>query len=246
MQPVADDLTLATVVGDMKWNPQTLRWEGNETALRDFESHVQSSARPALITHLTGSSIGGMASPTGFLTNGARIVGNMIFDPTKMCWINRYADEEADVFAGLDDEASDEDKDATWGKGRGGTIRALGVAPSNGTPLETVAGSPARSSLGSAKHRHSANFSESDDSESVATNASPGRMVRGASTSPIPDADEAMVDEFRKAEERHRNEIRGWYPRARRAAAAGFDDDDDDEPQRAYLFEIRALATRKY
>ncbi|RXK34850.1 hypothetical protein M231_07896 [Tremella mesenterica] len=40
------------VVGDMTWNPTTLRWEGNESVLRDFES-VSSSTRPALITHYT-------------------------------------------------------------------------------------------------------------------------------------------------------------------------------------------------
>src|ERR1700753_4214828 len=48
-------LTSPTVVGEMRWNPQSLRWEGNEQILRDFDSATGSSSRPALITQLTGS-----------------------------------------------------------------------------------------------------------------------------------------------------------------------------------------------
>jgi hypothetical protein len=62
----------------MRWNPQTLRWEGNDHVLRDFDMAVGTSTRPALITHITGSSIG---SPLGSFASGARIVGNMVFDP---------------------------------------------------------------------------------------------------------------------------------------------------------------------
>ncbi|CCO27370.1 Protein byr4 [Rhizoctonia solani AG-1 IB] len=74
----------AKTVGDMKWNPKTLRWEGNEHVLKEFDAHAAPS-RPALITHLTGSSIGGLMSPTGsMLASGARIVGNMLFDPVRI------------------------------------------------------------------------------------------------------------------------------------------------------------------
>jgi hypothetical protein len=237
----------------MKWNPTALRWEGNDSVLRDFDTHAH-SARPALITHLTGSSVGGIGSPTNFLTNGARIVGNMIFDPSKMCWINRYADDESDAFAGIDDE--DEDKDATWGKNRGGTIRALARsgAPSSGTPLETVAGSPARSATSRASHRHSASESDTESADAASIHelaTSPTRrrtLVRGASTSPVPGVDENMVEACRKAELRHRSEIRGWYPSRRKqiGIAVVGDVDEYTEPDRSYLFDIRTLATRKY
>jgi hypothetical protein len=52
----------------MKRNPTTLRWEGNDQVLRDFDTVVGTSTRPALITHLTGSSIG---SPVGSFAAGA-------------------------------------------------------------------------------------------------------------------------------------------------------------------------------
>ena len=156
----------------MRWNPATLRWEGNDSVLRGFESPVH-SARPALITHFTGSSsIGGLGSPTsGALSSGARVVGNMMFDPAKMCWINRFEDEE-DPFADMsDDEDEDEtDKDVTWGKKRGATLRArsatMGGIPSSGTPLETVTASPARSAASRASHRSKVSGSASNASES--------------------------------------------------------------------------------
>ena len=103
----------------MKWNPLSLRWEGNDQVLRDFEAAVGTSTRPALITHLTGSSIG---SPLGSFASGARMVGNMIFDPQQMCWISTLPPEEdePDVFANL---ADDEEESDAW-ETRGGTIRA--------------------------------------------------------------------------------------------------------------------------
>ena len=284
-------LIVLLVIGDMRWNPATMRWEGNDSALRGFDSPLY-SARPALITQLTGSSMGGVGSPTSSLLSGARIVGNMIFDPTKMCWINRFADDEPDPFAGLDE---DEDKDATLGK-RGGTVfRArsntgnLG-APSLGTPLETVAGSPARSAASRSSHRTHHNTTSESEAESVIRPSSSARssmvyqddeddrdevasgsagigsperirraaMTRGASTSPVPGVDTAMVEACHIAEARHRAEMRGWFPRRRAVSSASRNTaqrrlgmlsdgvDDPDVLDRSYLYEIRTLATRQY
>ncbi|GHJ86410.1 hypothetical protein NliqN6_2812 [Naganishia liquefaciens] len=119
-------------VGDMIWNPETLRWEGNYQALRDFDAQVMSSARPALITHygafasmkatssrstIAGDSKHGNRVPSDVSPsvsaaplNAPRIVGNMMFDPEKMCWISTLAaeDDEPDPFANIDEEdASD-------------------------------------------------------------------------------------------------------------------------------------------
>jgi hypothetical protein len=158
------------VIGDMRWNPATMRWEGNDSALRGFESPLH-SARPALITQLTGSSISGVGSPAPSLLSGARIVGNMIFDPAKMCWVSRFAEDEPDPFAGIDDEG-DEDKDATLGKRGGITFRVrsntgnLG-APSLGTPLETVAGSPARSAASRSSYRTRHSATSESEAESI-------------------------------------------------------------------------------
>lgn len=213
---------VSQVVGDMKWNPSTLRWEGNDQVLRDFDAVVGTSTRPALITHLTGSSIG---SPVGSFASGARKVGNMIFDPTRMCWISTLPpdEEEPDVFADLADDEEDE-----W-EAKAGTIRASQQGSASNTPSETsgscasaiviTAPSPARS------RTRTTSESESD---------------RGSRASIVYDVADDFVEVCRVAEERHRSEMRGWRSSVLKQT------DPFGEPDRSYLYEIRALATRKY
>lgn len=206
----------------MKWNPTALRWEGNDQALREFDA-VATSSRPALITHLTGSSIG---SPVNSLANGARIVGNMIFDPARMCWISTLPpdEEEPDVFA----ELADDEEDDGW-ETKGGTIRAnqpAGTVGSAATSDTSDAGSstnrieppsPARS-----LRRRSSCESSSD---------------RGSRASLVYDVDENFLQACRDAEARHKSELKGWKLK---------NDDPFSQPNRSYLWEIRALATRRY
>ncbi|VDB99754.1 unnamed protein product [Peniophora sp. CBMAI 1063] len=196
------------VVGEMQWNPATLRWEGNDNALRDFDAAL-APTRPALITHLTGSSVG---SPVGSFANGARRVGNMVFDPSRMCWISTLApeDDEPDVFADLADDEGD------W-EARGATIRASQQTQSS--DLASQPPSPARSVKSRVR---------SPSVESVSD--------RGSRASMVCDVDETFFDACRLAEERHSKEMRGW----RGKLEDGFDAD------RSFLYEIRALATRKY
>ncbi|KAF9036081.1 hypothetical protein BDZ89DRAFT_472806 [Hymenopellis radicata] len=166
-----------TVVGDMKWNPYTLRWEGNDQALRDFDA-VVTSTRPALITHLTGSSIGSPVGPS--FATGARRVGNMIFDPARLCWISTLPpdEDEPDVFANL----ADDEEDVEGWDAKGDTIRGVGDSSS-------CAPSPARSS-------HTRASSECSD--------------RGSRASLVCDVDEQFAQRCRLAEERHRIEMKGW------------------------------------
>ncbi|KAJ7706308.1 hypothetical protein B0H17DRAFT_1036660 [Mycena rosella] len=205
------------VVGDMRWNPQTLRWEGNEHVLREFDAAVGTSTRPALITHLTGSSIG---SPVGSFANGARIVGNMIFDPARMCWISTLPpdEDEPDVFANL----ADDEEDDEW-ESKGGTIRAsLQLTASNSSATTTTpsaTASPARS-------------------ESYVRATSESGSERGSRASMVYDVDEAFLESCRAAEERHRVEMKGWNLAPRQ--------DPFVEPDHSHLYEIRELATRKY
>lgn len=215
--------TNPVVVGDMKWNPQTLRWEGNEHILRDFDAATGTSTRPALITHLTGSSIG---SPVSSFAGGMRIVGNMIFDPARMCWISRLpADEdEPDPFANIDDDEYDED---AW-EAKGGTIRASNIQVTPSTPARS---SERQATPSPATSRHSRAFS--DSSEFPETDFSEDPL------------DPQLVDATRQAEQRHRAEMKGWLIATAstgiRAQSLG-----EDEVDRTYLFEIRALATRNY
>ncbi|KAH9944115.1 uncharacterized protein BXZ73DRAFT_39151 [Epithele typhae] len=209
----------AKVVGEMKWNPHNLRWEGNDQALRDFDAAVGTSTRPALITHLTGSSIG---SPVGSFASGARVVGTMVFDPQRMCWISTLPpdEEEPDVFADLADDEDDDDWEA-----RGATIRASQQLQITSTvsnqSTESIASrpeapSPARS------HTRSMSESESD---------------RCSRASMVCDVDDSFVEKCRAAEERHHTELKNWL---------NVGNDVFAELDRSYLYEIRALATRQY
>ncbi|KAI0814874.1 hypothetical protein BC629DRAFT_1588563 [Irpex lacteus] len=199
------------VVGDMKWNPQTLRWEGNDQVLRDFDATVGTSTRPALITHLTGSSMG---SPVNNFAAGARKVGNMIFDPSRMCWVSTLPPEEdePDVFANL---ADDEDSD-DW-ESKADTIKATLQLNRDKDTTPTAPQIRASGSLSS--RTRSRSESESD---------------RGSRASMVCDVDDGFFDQCQAAEQRHRHEMRGWIAPT------------TTQSERAFLYEIRALATRQY
>lgn len=100
-------LTNAVAEKGMVFNPQTLRWEGNENVLAPFDippplqtptptshfpkpstmlpnhhhSHSQpppaSPPRPALITPLASD----------YSNQNIKVVGGMVFDPRRMCWL---------------------------------------------------------------------------------------------------------------------------------------------------------------
>lgn len=108
------------VVGDMRWNMAKQKWEGNEAALRDFDNALSSNMRPALITQLTGSStssfLGAPTSPPSGVasSSGARVVGDMRFDPLALRWVSAHGVEEPDPFADLAelDESSSQNESA--------------------------------------------------------------------------------------------------------------------------------------
>jgi hypothetical protein len=169
----------------MKWNPQTLRWEGNDHVLRDFDAAIGTSMRPALITHLTGSSIG---STVGSFASGTRIVGNMIFDPARMCWISTIPaeDDEPDIFANL----ADDEEDTDGRESKGGTIRGLQqlTLSESDTSVSSVW-------VEAPSHTRAPSDSGSD---------------RGSRASIVYNVDEAFLRSCRLAEERHHVEMRGW------------------------------------
>lgn len=137
------------VVGDMVWNPETLRWEGNENVLRDFDAPVAASARPALIAHFTGSSVS-VPSPTVGATQTVRIVGDMRFDPERMCWVSNLApeDDEPDPFEGMADDEDDENGGSTITRAQGRKV-ASAVAYSGAWSSRLASESSASTSMGS-------------------------------------------------------------------------------------------------
>lgn len=205
----------------MTWNPSKLRWEGNETALREFDNiPISTSARPALITHISNpvsptssTSFPGNSGSGGGNNGGSRIVGDMRFDPKEMRWISLSPDEEPDPFA---DMADDEDDFAGGaGGGGGGTIRAHNIAMLGGRKLVAVGLSEASESI----------FSSSTG---TGTNAGTGRQVstvldfdhdhhednNNARLPAVPGGPGLVSDALRAeclaAEERHRKDMRGW------------------------------------
>lgn len=123
------------MVGDMRWNPILKKWEGNEQEGRDFENAIRGTGRPALISHLSFGPLKGstdpMSPPPVIVSNPAlltsptiigtpsatlNVVGGMVFDPIKLCWMRQDGQEEEDPFEILADEsASDSDKDDMLG-----------------------------------------------------------------------------------------------------------------------------------
>lgn len=269
----------------MTWNPTTLRWEGNESVLRDFDNiPLSTSARPALITHFSGaagfpssSSLSTISPTTGASGSGLpmthghnanqgtiRIVGDMRFDPEKMCWVS-LGEEEPDPFEGM---ADDEDEDA------GGTIRAsgrrlvaIGLSSSAGTDITESTGTGSLWDLGGGgagagsrmvSHATATSAaSRGQDREVDWRRQSSASTSTAASYTTNDDLNDGFTmtvsitaelrKECREAEERHRRETRGWVAGSSLGRGDGRDREREKEGKRREerrLWEIRNLAMK--
>ena len=232
IKPLGNSPAVQKVVKGMRWNPTALRWEGNETALRDFDRVVQTSTRPALISQLTGGSISSTlatinsvgpaglqnstASLTGSIACGPKVVGDMLFDPVQMKWINRCQDEEVDIFAHLDDDRLSEsesdgrpsashDSDAEEKRGitdQDSTVRSR-KADSRWSQTVGPAGSP-RSYAAALRQRPRPK--PSGPAEMIA------RAIASGTTPRLDHVDESLWRACIEAESRHHTEVRGFFP----------------------------------
>jgi hypothetical protein len=145
----------------------------------------------------------------------------MVFDPSRMCWISTLPPEqdEPDVFADLADDEEDE-----WDR-KGATIRAN--VPRVSDVSTTSSSSDAQTERTSPAPSHSRTISESGSDR-----GSRASMV-------VCDIDDAFIARCRKAEERHRLEMKGWKTSSSQRETSLASD-------RSYLYEIRGLATRQY
>ncbi|MCJ1259598.1 hypothetical protein MMC24_007437 [Lignoscripta atroalba] len=142
IKPLGDTVNTAKSIKGMHWNPQLFRWEGNENALAPFDAPLPLPGSPK-----SGSG-GGAAGKPALIANvgstkGVQVVGGMVFDPQRMCWLkmaptlnshgrsesggmspDAFAEEEDDPFAGLDDLDDGKDKRSeaglTGGEGSAG------------------------------------------------------------------------------------------------------------------------------
>ncbi len=202
-------------VGEMTWNPKSLRWEGNYSALRDFEPAPVPLTRPALISHYTGGSSHALASPGGVTQSASavKIVGDMRFDADKMCWVSTLApeDEEPDPFADMADDDDSFDRGATITRHNTKAIGTLLHGVDRRITSESAKSSTTSLDGGLTGHR---NFSQ---------------------------APEGLARQTRAAEARHKQEMRGWSQKTAVDAADFAERLRRDEKR---LWEIRNLALR--
>ena len=238
----------------MTWNPVKLRWEGNDSALRDFDNiPISTSARPALITHISNPTspnlnLGGLrsgSSSSSILgsvnTGGSRIVGDMRFDPKEMRWISLSPEDEPDPFEGM---ADDEDDSYPGG---GGTVRAR--------KLVSVGLSEASESLWSSSRKASVisggTSTSGDSNSSYPTPQPPPHSVHSLhdlqdptpnTTLVTPSVSYAITEELRveckEAEERHRKDMRGWI------SGSGSWSRSEARREEKRLWDIRYLALK--
>jgi hypothetical protein len=109
-------LTCHKAIKGMVYNPLTYKWEGNENDMTNFDAPFSSpissphtferkesmnTPRPALITNINAS-------------QGVQVVGGMVFDPQRMCWLKMAPSstgksESGDTMDGFDAFGDEED-----------------------------------------------------------------------------------------------------------------------------------------
>jgi hypothetical protein len=166
IKPMGSGINEPKAVKGMQYNPVLFKWEGNENALAPFDvpapsvggSPVRSRDGPGPGGHSPKhSSVGQPALITnvGQVATGVQVVGGMVFDPKRMCWLKmapsqgqgpgsgsqngggtslrggaavgsvQLDEEEEDVFAGLEDLK--EEDELTSGSFRSGLSRGPGA-----------------------------------------------------------------------------------------------------------------------
>ncbi|KAI4252721.1 MAG: hypothetical protein LQ352_004118 [Teloschistes flavicans] len=133
IKQVGDSASNPKTLKGMQWNPTLFRWEGNENALVPFDVPLPPPQSPKA----TGP--GGKPAPALIAnvsaTKGVQVVGGMVFDPARMCWLKigpshkssgrdsnprspaDTIDEDEDPFAGLDDLEDAKDRKSVGGIG---------------------------------------------------------------------------------------------------------------------------------
>ncbi len=168
IKPMGSGIQEPKAVKGMQYNPILFRWEGNENALAPFDVPVSSSTGGSPVRSRDGnghspkhSSVGQPALITnvGQVATGVQVVGGMVFDPRRMCWLKMapsqgqgpgsgsqggtpglrggaaavgsvQLEEEEDVFAGLEDLK--EEDELTSGSFRSGGFGGAGAPRANG------------------------------------------------------------------------------------------------------------------
>lgn len=159
IKPMGDGVNNIKTLKGMQWNPTLFRWEGNENALVPFDVPVLSPHSPTLASGGKSKAAPALIANVG-ATKGVQVVGGMVFDPHRMCWLkmapNHHAtphqrgaattnamspdtiDEDDDPFAGLDD--LDDTKEKMSLRGHGSTSDDFGIKSAGGLDDECFVG----------------------------------------------------------------------------------------------------------
>jgi len=123
IKPMGEGVNNPKSLKGMQWNPILYRWEGNENALAPFDAPLPAPHSPKTVTGNSGMKAAPALIASVGVTKGVQVVGGMVFDPQRMCWLKMapsqghhqssgtYSnpmspdaiEEEEDPFAGLDD-----------------------------------------------------------------------------------------------------------------------------------------------
>ncbi|TIA93500.1 hypothetical protein E3P81_00928 [Wallemia ichthyophaga] len=252
------------IVGDMKYDPLTRKWDGNhyEPALRELERAKEResgggskggsegiSVRPALITHFGANrsrsntnntsntnnvhdnahSIDGKSTTsdtplntshskphsTSYLNQPTKVVGDMVFDPVRMCWLTNAHDDE-DVFANLSSSSS-----SSRGSQQVRDQTAMTVLHREGE-VDAANGQAAPTTSSTASTTPTPNTPHTPHTPSFDTQRKNIKAI-------IPPQ---LIEESDHSEETHKYAVHGWVPRG------GIVDD------RRYLYEIYVMSKK--
>lgn len=103
IKPLGCGISEPKAVKGMQYNPLLFRWEGNENALAPFDTPASSSGAGSPNRNRDAAGLGlglGCHSPkhstvgqpalitnVGQVATGVQVVGGMVFDPKRMCWL---------------------------------------------------------------------------------------------------------------------------------------------------------------
>lgn len=219
----ADKRLVHIVHGEMTWNPIAQRWEGNESALREFDHILSSSTRPALITQLSSASPSRLGFPSlpfprsssdnpnapNIPRSNVKVVGSMVFDPSRLSWYSLIpeGEEELDLTM-FDGEVADDES--------GSSIMQGGEDGWEKGEQERML-----------KNRASFISVMSEESLDLAGRGTGDAGEEGQGVA------RGLWKESLEAENRHRVEMRGW--------SQVLPKEDAEEMRREWLFDLRKV-----
>ncbi|KAF5094740.1 hypothetical protein D0Z00_003405 [Geotrichum galactomycetum] len=201
--------------GNMRFNLETCIWEGNNEDLKRFDSASGKKTQPGLIAYISNK--------------GIQIVGDMVFDPAKMKWINLNSDTEqdSDPFEGMDD------LDVTIGN--------VAVHFSNASPGRNISISSIAQQQPQPQRMYRAiggtrNYTDMSSTTTLSNASSLANSTASTSDEYAVgrefDLGLDVLKKFKHEEIRWERKVQGWFP-------------PDEQFNREYLGEIRSMVMKK-